>query len=96
MTTERLPDLSAGDLMQLAERRLNEEGNGGRWLVHAQLNDQPSVALLWGDGSATLIRDDGTWVRHGLDHPNELQRRLMVTRLRFLADTIENPPEDQP
>lgn len=58
---------------------------------------EPRVLLAWGDNTITEVADDGYLIAHGFGTFNQLQRQLMVARLRFIAELLENgPPPAEP
>lgn len=93
----------AHTLMEGAQALLNASGDSCEWVVYAVdqsrhtsftlASEQAALALMWGDRSVTTLRDDGAWTENGLDHPTPLQRQLMVARLRYAADLLEQGPE---
>lgn len=57
-------------------------------LIFVVRQNEPSVLVSWGDGSATLFTDGEAPSSMDTDK-NLLQRRLMAARLRYWADVVD-------
>ena len=85
------PDWQTGDEVHKA---INLRAADGMWRVDVPTRE-PRVMLLWGDETITEFKDDDRYENIG-EHASPLRRKMMVLRLRHLANLIEGERDRSP